>query len=64
MNANVPKPRGAVLDKSHWIAADLSRVWSQLESQLTPFNQIINIRGELFRQMDEGAKLFFASLLM
>lgn len=64
MNANVAQDFPGGLKKPQMMPNDLSNLWMQFESQLTPFNQILTIPGNLFRQFDDIAKSFFAGLLV
>lgn len=64
VNANVARDLPGDLKKPHMTPSDLSNLWMQFENQLTPFNRILTISGDLFRQFDDIAKSFFAGLLV
>lgn len=57
-------PVGVFTSKSDWTAAQLTATWVRLESQINPFNRVLNIPGDLFRTFDVGAKRFIANAFM
>lgn len=55
---------GAHPATSQWSLTELEAIWNQLDSQVTPFAQVLNIPGELFRALDAAAKAFIAHTFM
>jgi hypothetical protein len=49
---------------SQWNLNQLQAVWSQLQTQVNPFAQVLCLDGSLYRLLDTGAKDFIAHNFM
>ncbi|KAF7563890.1 hypothetical protein G7046_g228 [Stylonectria norvegica] len=47
-----------------WTPVQLQTIWSQLETQMTPFTSVLALDGALYRMLDVAAKRFFAVRFM
>lgn len=45
---------------SSWSPDQLHALWAQLETQISPFTDVLSIGDNLWQELDEGAKRWIA----